>query len=147
MHSSLLQQVLIARPTPTFKKQEELRSQTCVPECCLVNRKGEKTQSKEVAREILSFILSPVRSGAAPLYVKSSGGDTAKCFTWSLICFLCLCSHPSSEVTHCPFTARQSPPCFLEPQPLETLDTQIHPSFETPGSVSEIPPWCPDIVW
>ena len=24
-------------PTPMFKKQEELRSQTCVPECCLVN--------------------------------------------------------------------------------------------------------------
>ena len=27
----------MARPTPMFKKQEELRSQTCVPECCLVN--------------------------------------------------------------------------------------------------------------
>ena len=27
----------MARPTPMFKKQEELRSQTCVPERCLVN--------------------------------------------------------------------------------------------------------------
>ena len=73
----------------------------------LVNRKGEKTQSKEVAREIFSFILSPVRShrvghdwsdlAAAASEIRSSthtcqkwGGDTAKHFTRSLICFLCL---------------------------------------------------------
>ena len=47
----------------------------------LVNRKGEKTQPKEVAREIFSFILSPVRSGAVAPHVKSTGGNTAKRFT------------------------------------------------------------------
>ena len=32
-------------PIPMFKKQEELRSQTCVPECCLVNAAAAAAQS------------------------------------------------------------------------------------------------------